>query len=313
MAKKKPSVAGKVDELFKEKKEESIDDLFDVNAAKGMINIPISRLVPNPNQPRKTFFEQTIKELAESIKEQGILSPIIVMPHGDKYEIIAGERRYKAAAVAGLKEIPALIKKVSNGEAQIISLVENIQREDLNDVDRASALRELKANLKLTWEKIAGKLGLSKRRVFDLVGLLDLPEEIKEDIRNKKLTEKHGRALRKLLNNPKALRDVSIFVKEKKLTGDETIGLTKIIKSEPGFTMKKAYNKLIELKTKNQKLKPKHSPVESAIIASRHLMNALEGVDYKKLKKTHRAEFKNNLIKIQQIIKELLGFIKNSP
>jgi len=313
MAKKKPSVAGKVDELFKEKKEESIDDLFDVNAAKGMINIPISRLVPNPNQPRKTFFEQTIKELAESIKEQGVLSPIIVMPRGNKYEIIAGERRYKAAIEAGLKEIPALIKKVSNGEAQIISLVENIQREDLNDVDRASALRELKANLKLTWEKIAGKLGLSKRRVFDLVGLLDLPEEIKEDIRNKKLTEKHGRALRKLLNNPKALRDVSIFVKEKKLTGDETIGLTKIIKSEPGFTIEKAYNELIELKIKNQKLKPKHSPVESAIIASRHLMNALEGVDYKKLKKTHQAEFKNSLIRIQQIIKELLEFIKNSP
>ena len=313
MAKKKPSVAGKVDELFKEKKEESIDDLFDVNAAKGMINIPISRLVPNPNQPRKTFFEQTIKELAESIKEQGVLSPIIVMPRGNKYEIIAGERRYKAAIEAGLKEIPALIKKVSNGEAQIISLVENIQREDLNDVDRASALRELKANLKLTWEKIAGKLGLSERRILDLVGLLDLPEEIKKDIRNKKLTEKHGRALRKLLNNPKALRDVSTFVKEKKLTGDETVGLTKIIKSEPGFTTEKAYDKLIELKAKKEKPKPKHSPVESAIIASRHLVKTIEGIDYKKLKKTYQLEFKNSLIEVQQTIKELLEFIKNSP
>ena len=163
MAKKKPSIAGKINEIFKEKEEELSDDLFDVNTAKGMVNILLSRLIPNPNQPRRTFYEQTILELAKSIKEQGVLSPIIVRPRGDKYEIIAGERRYKAAGEAGLKEIPALIRKVSNGEARIISLIENIQREDLNDIDRASALKDLKKSLSLTWVELGKKIGLSKR------------------------------------------------------------------------------------------------------------------------------------------------------
>ena len=194
MAKKKPSIAGKIDEIFKEKEEELSDDLFDVNTVKGMVNISLSRLIPNPNQPRKTFYEQTILELAKSIKEQGVLSPIIVRPKGEKYEIIAGERRYKAAGEAGLKEIPALIRKVSNGEARIISLIENIQREDLNDIDRASALKDLKKSLSLTWVELGKKIGLSRNRVLELVSLLDLPDEVKEDIRQKKLTAKHGRA-----------------------------------------------------------------------------------------------------------------------
>ncbi|GAI13790.1 unnamed protein product, partial [marine sediment metagenome] len=149
---------------------------------------------------------------------------------GRKYEIIAGERRYKAAIKAGLKEIPALIRKVSNGDARIISLIENIQREDLNDIDRASALREIKVNLGLPWTAIGKKLGVTKQRVLDLVGLLDLPEEIKEDIRSKKLTEKHGRALRKLKDNKDEMLRVSRIVKENKLSGDETLILAQKVK-----------------------------------------------------------------------------------
>jgi len=189
MAKKKPSILEKADDIFKEDEEELSGELFDVNAGKGMVRIKINRLIPNPDQPRKTFFEQTISELAESIKEHGVLSPIIVRPQGKKYEIIAGERRFKASKEAGLKEIPAIIKNVSNGDARVISLIENIQREDLNDIDRAAALRDLKVNLGSPWEEVAKRLSLTKRRVLDLVGLLDLPEEVKEEIRHKRLTE----------------------------------------------------------------------------------------------------------------------------
>jgi len=308
MAKKKPSIAGKIDEIFKEKEEELSDDLFDVNTAKGMVNISLSRLIPNPNQPRKTFFNQTIEELAESIKEQGVLSPIIVRPLGKKYEIIAGERRYKAAEKAGLKELPALIRKASNGEARIISLVENIQREDLNDIDRASALRDLKENLKVSWEKVAQKLGLSKRRIFELVGLLNLPEEIKEDIRQKKLTERHGRALKQLIDKPKVLQDVYGLVEEKKLTGEQTQELVKIVNSAPRRTIEETYSEFKKSKPKKEKTKLAHSPVEIAITESEHLIKTLENIKTESLIKKGREELHSKLVEVQKRIKT---FIKN--
>jgi len=311
MAKKKPSIAGKIDEIFKEKEEELADDLFDVNTAKGMVNISLSRLIPNPNQPRKTFYEQTILELAKSIKEQGVLSPIIVRPRGDKYEIIAGERRYKAAREAGLKEIPALIRKVSNGEARIISLIENIQREDLNDIDRASALRDLKKSLNLSWIELGKKIGLSKRRVLELVSLLDLPDEIKEDIRQKKLTGKHGRALRLVLDKPEVLRDSYNFIKENKLASNESLELIKAVKGAPGRTIEKTYNKLKESKPKKEKLKIARSPIETAISESEHLIKTLEKIKTENLIKKGREELYSKLVEVQKRIKALIKSLRS--
>ena len=311
MAKKKPSIAGKIDEIFKEKEEELSDDLFDVNTVKGMVNISLSRLIPNPNQPRKTFYEQTILELAKSIKEQGVLSPIIVRPKGDKYEIIAGERRYKAAGEAGLKEIPALIRKVSNGEARIISLIENIQREDLNDIDRASALKDLKKSLNLSWVELGKKIGLSKRRVLELVSLLDLPDEVKEDIRQKKLTAKHGRALRLVIDKPEVLRDSYNFIKENNLASKESLELIKAIKGAPGRTIEEAYNKLKESKPKKEKPKIARSPVETAITESEHLIKTLEKIKTENLIKKGREELCSKLIEVQKRIKVLIKSLES--
>jgi len=229
---KKPSVGKAVENFFREKNKEDMglsDDWFDINTSKGLVNIPLSQIIEDKNQPRKTFNSETIKELANSIKEQGVINPITVRPKGSKYVIIAGERRFLAAQEAGLKSIPALIRKASKNDVMLISLIENIQREDLNDIDRASALKELKESTGFTWELIGSKLGLSKRRVLDLVGLLDLPKKIKEDIRSKKLTEKHGKALRKLNNKDEMLK-ISKIVKEEKLSGDETLKLVKEVK-----------------------------------------------------------------------------------
>jgi len=235
----KPSVGDAVAKLIKEKKKKIPDDWFDINTSKGLVNIPLSQITEDKNQPRKTFNSETIKELANSIKEQGVINPITVRPKGSKYVIIAGERRFLAAQEAGLKSIPALIRKASKDDVMLLSLIENIQREDLNDIDRASALKKLKESTGFTWEIIGSKLGLSKRRVLDLVGLLDLPKKIKEDIRSKKLTEKHGRALRQLKDNKDEILKVSKIVKEEKLSGDETIKLVKEVK-------KSRYGKIID-------------------------------------------------------------------
>jgi len=307
---KKPSIANKVDEIFQEGEEELGGELFDINAGKGLVKISIKRLVPNPNQPRKTFYENTISELAESIKEHGVLSPIIVRPSGKKYEIAAGERCFKASRQAGLKEIPALIRKVSNGDARIISLIENIQREDLNDIDRASALRELKLNLKISWDKIAKRLGLSKRRVLDLVGLLDLPEEIKEDIRQKKITERHGRALRQLLDKAEILRGTFNFIKEKKLTGEQTQELAQVIKSEPRFTIEDCFNKLSQRAQTGQKPRLAVSPLALFATESKHLSKILDKVLISELSQPERNILKEGLREIQKKINELLDKIK---
>jgi len=302
MAKKRPTI--EIEEIFKKEEEELEGELFDINSRKGLINIPIAQLVANPDQPRKTFHEQTISELAESIKQHGILSPIIVRPSGSKYEIIAGERRFRAAGQAGLKEVPAIIKKVSNGDARVISLIENIQREDLNDIDRASALRELKVNLGSPWEAIAERLGLTKRRVLDLVGLLDLPEEIKEDIRQKKLTEKHGRALRQLLDQAEVLREVVNFLKNKKLTGDQSLELVRKIKGEPRFTIEETYKKLKE--TGNKKEKKEKNPFDLLIFNGDKFLNSLNKINLKNIDNKQKDFFKNSLLSIEDRIKKIL-------
>jgi len=234
VVKKKTSVEDTIDKFFKEKREQDADDLFDATTSEGLINIPLSRITQDKNQPRKTFDDKTIKELADSIKEQGIINPITVRPYGKKFVIVAGERRFLAAKEIGLKTVPAIIKNVSKNDVMLISLVENLQREDLNSIDRAEGIKALKVNLGLPWVEVAGKLGLSKQRVLDLVGLLSLPEKIKKDIRDKKLTEKHGRALRKLKGGNNAIIEVSKIAKDKKLSGDETLKLAKEVKTRFG-------------------------------------------------------------------------------
>jgi ParB family transcriptional regulator, chromosome partitioning protein len=234
VVKKKTSVEDTIDKFFKEKREQNTGDLFDASNFEGLVNISLSRIAQDKNQPRKTFNDKTIKELADSIKEQGIINPITVRPYGKKFVIIAGERRFLAARLAGLKTVPAVIRKVSKNDVMLISLIENLQREDLNSIDRAEGIKSLKVNLGLPWTEVARKLGLSKQRVLDLVGLLSLPGKIKEDIRNKKLTEKHGRALRKLKGRRDEVVKVSKIIKDKKLSGDDTLKLAKEVKTRFG-------------------------------------------------------------------------------
>ena len=305
MVRKKTSVEATVSEFFNEEKKEIADDLFDLSNSSGLVNISLSRIVRDKNQPRKTFDDKTIEELASSIKEQGIINPITVRSQGNNFIIIAGERRFLAASHAGLKVIPALIKKVSKNDVMLISLIENLQREDLNSIDRAEGIKALKVNLGLPWNQIGKKLGLSKQRILDLVGLLDLPKEIKEDIRNKKLTEKHGRALRKLKDDKDKLLEVSKIVKEEKLSGDKTLKLAKEVKSRFG-----SYR--LDLARENSIASPKQNPFSKIINACQAFLSSIK--DFKnnftpeeELTAEHKRELKEMLT---DATSQIEGFIK---
>ena len=165
--------------------------------------IAVERIHANPDQPRRAFVDATLLELADSIRARGVLQPIRVRRDGDGFQIVAGERRFRAAQLAGLRELPAVVVDQDEDDAYIDSLIENVQREDLNPIDRAEALRRLRVNLGLqSWEEVGAVLGLSRQSVHNLLGLTDLPRPIQEDLRSGGLTEKHGRALRQLNRRP---------------------------------------------------------------------------------------------------------------
>lgn len=158
--------------------------------------IPISQIKPNPNQPRKNFNENSLKELAESIKEKGILQPIIVREKENHYEIIAGERRWRAAQIAGLQEIPIIVRNdIGDAESLELALIENIQREDLNPIDLAMAYNELIEKYNLSQEDLAKIVGKSRSAIANTLRLLKLPQKVKEYIIQGLISEGHGRAL----------------------------------------------------------------------------------------------------------------------
>ncbi len=161
----------------------------------GVQEIPLAEIVPNPLQPRRHFDEEALNALAGNLKANGLLQPVLVRPAASGYELIAGERRWRAAAMAGLPAIPALIRQADDAAALELALVENLLRDDLNPMELAAAYRELIAVSGLTQESVADHLGRSRPAVANTIRLLDLPPGIQQLIRDKALTAGHGRAL----------------------------------------------------------------------------------------------------------------------
>ena len=158
--------------------------------------LKIENVFPNPNQPRKTFDDETIKELAGSISAYGVISPIIVQPKGlDRYMIIAGERRYRAAKSLGKETIPAIIKNFDDKKIQEIAMIENLQREDLNPVDEALGIKQLMQDYDLTQEEVASTLGKSRSAVANKLRLLNLCREVLLKVKDGKLSEANARHL----------------------------------------------------------------------------------------------------------------------
>ncbi len=163
-------------------------------------NISLNRIYPNPNQPRKNFNEEALKELSASIKEQGIIQPIIVEREGDRYTIVAGERRFRAARMAGLFDIPAIVRHYTDAEKLEAALIENIQREDLNAIDEARGYQMLMNTLHLNQEEVSEKVGKKRSTVANSLRLLKLPEDMQTALINGEITAGHARALLSVLN-----------------------------------------------------------------------------------------------------------------
>lgn len=157
--------------------------------------IPIDKIEPNPNQPRKEFDQTALEELAQSIKESGVIVPITVKKEENKYILIAGERRYRASKIAGLKEIPAYIKIATKQEVMEMALVENIQREDLNAIEIALSLKALIEECNITQEKMSERIGKSRSTITNHLRLLKLPAEVQLALRNNKISMGHARSL----------------------------------------------------------------------------------------------------------------------
>ncbi len=157
--------------------------------------IEMSKIDVNPNQPRKNFDPTALKELSASIKEHGVIQPIIVAPRGDRYIIVAGERRFRASKMAGIKEIPAVVRDYTDNQIQEIALLENIQREDLNPIETARAMKELLTTFGWTQEVLADRLGKSRPAVANILRLLNLTPAVVEMIESGKLSAGHARSL----------------------------------------------------------------------------------------------------------------------
>ena len=194
-----------------------------------IIELKITEVEPNEKQPRKAFDDQALTDLSESIKEHGVVQPIIVRKVGNGYQIIAGERRWRASRLAGKKTIPAIVKECSNLEVMELALIENLQREDLNSIEEALAYKSLIEEYNMTQDEISKKIGKSRPAIANSLRLLQLPQDIKEMIAAGKITQGHARALlaiegekkqldmaEKIVNQQLNVRQIEKLAKESK-------------------------------------------------------------------------------------------------
>lgn len=180
----------------------TFDDIVeDTNKSGDRIErIPLDAIIPNPGQPRKSFDVESLKELAESIKNQGVLQPIIVERQGDYYVVVAGERRYRASKLAGMKDIPVVIKNFTEGQRLEVALIENIQRENLNAIEEAKAFRYLMDRAKINQEELALRVGKKRSTVANSVRLLSLPKQVQNSLISQAITAGHARAIMSVIN-----------------------------------------------------------------------------------------------------------------
>ena len=203
MEQKKKALGKGLEELFST---EVLDfDTFESNIMENTSSdevreIPVNEVRPNPYQPRKTFNEDALNELAESIKNYGVFQPIIVKKSIKGYDLIAGERRLRASRIAGIEKIPAIVKEFTDEQMREISLLENIQRENLTAIELAWAYKGIIDNLDITQEDLAKKIGKSRSHITNTLGLLNLPEEVQKKILDGEISMGHARVLSKMDN-----------------------------------------------------------------------------------------------------------------
>ena len=207
MAKKLRGLGRGLDSLFADNSVEEINS--SVN------KLRIMEIEPNHNQPRKDFDEKALSELAESIEQHGVLQPLVVRPLANgSYQLVAGERRWRAARIAGLTEVPVVIKELTDEEVIEIAMIENLQREDLNPLEEALGYRYMMDELKITQEQAAEKVGKSRPAVANALRLLKLPNEVQEMVKNNLISPGHARALLGFDSDDMILQTAKMIIKE---------------------------------------------------------------------------------------------------
>ncbi len=197
-----------------------IEEIVENAKEDDIVEIKLSELRSNPYQPRHSFDQEKLQELADSIKEFGVLEPIIVKKSIKGYEIVAGERRKKASELAGLETIPAIVKDFSEPEMMQIALLENVQREDLNAIEEAEAYNKLITSLNLTQDVLSKRLGKSRSHITNMLGLLRLPDMVKEEIKKGNISTGHAKILSKLeqeeqiISLAKKIKEENLSVRE---------------------------------------------------------------------------------------------------
>lgn len=185
-------------------------------AAGELRSVPLEHIRPNPYQPRQSFDEESIAELAESIAEQGLLQPLVVRPAGNGYQLLLGERRFRACQRLGMTEVPAIVRTADDREAAVLALVENMQREDLSLFEEVEGLRFLAEHFQMSQQEIADSLGLSQSSVANKLRLLKLAPAVREVVTRENLTERHARALLAFSDPEKQLRAAQ-YIAEKRM------------------------------------------------------------------------------------------------
>ena len=199
-----------------------------MNIEKSIQEIPIEDIIPNRFQPRLTFNEEGLSELTESIKQHGIIQPLVVRKLGDKYEIIAGERRYKAATQAGLAKVPVIISDIDDNKSAEVALVENIQRRNLTAIEEAKSYKNLLDRGYLTQEQLANKMGVSQSAIANKLRLLNLDSEVQDALLNEKISERHARALLGLEDSNEQKKWLKRIINERMTVRQLDIELKKI-------------------------------------------------------------------------------------
>ena len=212
-------------------------NLEEMQETDGLMNLNITEVEPNREQPRKQFDQEALEGLAESIKTYGVIQPIVVTKKDDYYSIIAGERRWRASKIAGIKEIPAIVREDDERKNKEIALIENIQREDLNAYEKAMAVKNLMEDYELTQEQVAKKLGRSRSSIANTVRILNLNPDVLEFAKEGKLTEGHCKALM-AITDPKKQYETAIRMIEKGESVRQAEKKARLKKKSPGVDEK---------------------------------------------------------------------------
>ena len=272
--------------------------------------IPIDQIVEDPDQPRRGYDEESLQGLAESIRRYGLINPITVrpLPDGATYQIVTGERRWRAAQIAGLTEIPCIIKHIDHDTATTEQLIENLQREDLAPIDKARALKNLKESRRLTNRELAQMLGLSERTIGIWLGLLELPEEVGEQViavsgrpPAGSITESHARSLLEL-DDPELQTRVAEKIREEELTSDETAALVRTLRDEP--------ERAEEILDQPAEQVLAAAEVRGPALEVRRFRRYLEGLDVSALHPSHLPPLEEELELLLEIIAEQLQSIR---